>query len=199
MKIVVIGAASYTFGAGQMADIMMSKELSELNAGRGVQRGQVRITDRSGADAVIDLRFAQTMDDVLKAINAEDAIDVKAVADGDAIRLIDETGRSDANLKVREVGLGSTAADLGLAGIDVADSAATGQDLVWLHESLALNQLNDGNGVSFRDGLPDLEVTFRDGSSPLQIFPRRCVRINVDHAHHPVASLHRHTDRLAHS
>ena len=43
--------------------------LEDLNGGLGVQRGKIRITDRSGATAEIDLNFAQTIDDVLSEIN----------------------------------------------------------------------------------------------------------------------------------
>ena len=35
--------------------------------------------------------------------------------------------------------------------------------------ALSLQHLNDGNGVNLRKGVQDLEVTFRDGSGPLQI------------------------------
>lgn len=140
-------------------------DLELLNGGAGVERGKIRITDRSGASAVIDLRFAVTVDDVLDRINANDDINVTALADGDAIRLVDETGLAATNLKVQEVNGGSTASDLGLAGIDVAASEATGQDLVRLFSQLEVGQLNDGNGLSIRNELPDLEVRFRDGST----------------------------------
>ena len=159
------GALSLRFGGF----VNEGRDLDELNAGQGVGQGKIRITDRSGAAAVVNLRFVRTVDDVLAAINAREAISVRAVAEGDAIRLIDGTGQSISNLRVQEVGLGSTAADLGLAGINVAADTAMGQDVVQLYEGLSLSQLNDGNGVSLRDGLPDLEVSFRDGSSALQI------------------------------
>ena len=57
-------------------------DLSALNGGAGVERGKIRITDRSGESEVIDLRFALTIDDVLKQINSSDNIDVIAVAAG---------------------------------------------------------------------------------------------------------------------
>ena len=59
---------------------------------------------------------------------------------------------------------GSTAADLGLAGIDVAAGQAAGTNLVSLYDSLDVTQLNDGSGLSIRDELADLEVQFRDGT-----------------------------------
>ena len=143
--------------------------LDELNNGDGVQRGRLRITDRSGASAHIDLRFAQTIDDVIKAINENNDVDVTASAVGDRLQLLDTTGQSVSNLRVQEVGSGRTAADLGLDAINTADNLAVGQDIFSLHEDLQLSQLNDGTGVFLRAGVPDLEVTFSDGSTPLQI------------------------------
>lgn len=162
-----LAAGSLSFRFGGFVDEGLS--LATLNGGAGVQRGQIRITDRSGASAVVDLRFAQTVDDVLEAINGRSEINVTASADGDRIRLVDNTGQTTANLKVQQVGAGTTVANLGLAGIDVAASEVAGQDILRLYNNLALNRLNDGNGVSIRAGLPDLEVTFQDGSSALQI------------------------------
>ena len=47
---------------------------------------------------------------------------------------------------------------------------ATGQDVLQLHSGLKLALLNDGNGVSLRDQLPDLSITFADGNpTPLEI------------------------------
>jgi flagellar hook-associated protein 2 len=162
-----LGEGVLTLGFGGFVDRGMDLEL--LNGGAGVERGRVRITDRSGASAVIDLRFALTVDDVLDQINRNDVINVTAVAAGGAIRLIDRTGSELTNLSVREVGGGSTAADLGLSGIDVAAGEATGLDLLRIYDGLNLGTLNDQTGLGIRDELPDLEITFRDGSSPLQI------------------------------
>ena len=78
-----IGAGSLTFQFGGFLD--RGIDLRQLNDGAGVQRGEIHITDRSGASAVIDLRFAQSTDDVLTAINNNNNINVTAVADGDFI------------------------------------------------------------------------------------------------------------------
>jgi hypothetical protein len=43
--------------------------LADLNGGKGVARGQFRITDRSGASTVIDASGAVTLDDVVKRSN----------------------------------------------------------------------------------------------------------------------------------
>jgi flagellar hook-associated protein 2 len=157
-----LGAGSLSFRFG--GQVNQGVSLDDLNAGSGVARGKIKITDRSGASAVIDLSSAQTIDDVLAAINASDAIDVEASAVGDRIRLTDSSGGL-ANLRVQEVSGGTTAADLGLGGLSVAADQATGQDIVRLFAGLDLGRLNDGNGLSLRPELADLQITFQDGSS----------------------------------
>jgi len=134
--------------------------LNLTNQGGGIQRGKIRITDRGGTTATVALRFVKTIDDVIDTINSVDEIDVEAVADGDAIKLIDRTGQTVSNLRVQEVGIGTTAADLGLDGIDVAQNEATGGDLLQIYGSLNLIQLNDGNGISFQSETADLDITF---------------------------------------
>ncbi len=140
-----VGAGTLRLGFGGFTDKTL--DLDALNGGMGVERGKIRITDRSGTSEVIDLRFAMTVDDVLNKINQSDNINVLAAADGDAITLVDQTGLSTTNLAVREVGGGHTAADLGLADIDASASQATGHDLVQLYDAMSLSQLNDGTGV----------------------------------------------------
>src|SRR5205085_5612366 len=150
-----IGAGSFSFGVGGFVDQGIS--LSQLNGGAGVRAGKIRITDRSGASAVIDLSFARSVDDVLDAINNNTSINVSAVPSGDSFKLVDNSGGSG-NLKVQEVAGGSTAGDLGLAGIDTALSSATGSDVFALNLNSELSSLNDGNGVQLRSG-KDLHVT----------------------------------------
>ncbi|PQO30701.1 hypothetical protein C5Y96_14670 [Blastopirellula marina] len=139
--------------------------LDQLNGGQGVQRGKIRITDRSGSSAAVDLSYAQTIDDVLDAINNNDDIQVTATVDGDRIKLTDNSGSIASNLIVQSVGSSSTAADLGLDGINTASNSATGADLLSLHANTLLSSLNDGNGISVNRGAADLAVSLRDGSS----------------------------------
>ena len=65
---------------------------------------------------------------MLNDINDNGTANVTAVADGDRIDLIDNTGGSG-SLKVQEVDGGSTTASLGLAGINVAATKATGSNV----------------------------------------------------------------------
>ncbi|NLX99772.1 MAG: flagellar filament capping protein FliD [Rhodopirellula sp.] len=157
-----IGAGTLRFRFG--SNVQRSATLDLIGGGEGIARGKIRVTDRSGASSEIDLSRVQTIDDVLEAINTASAINVTAVAQGDKIRLVDNTGQAVSNLKVQEVGRSTTAASLGLAGIDVAGDVADGQDIFRLTREMELDALNDGNGVRVSVSLPDLEYNLRDGT-----------------------------------
>lgn len=158
-----IGAGRLTFRFGPHLE--RSAPLELFGGGEGVARGEIRITDRSGASATIDLSTVQTVDDVLEAIGASPTINVTAVARGDRLRLVDHTGQAVSNLKVQEVGGGTTAASLGLEGIDVAADIADGRDMIRLYENIDLDLLNDGSGVRTDRVLADIEYELRDGTT----------------------------------
>ncbi len=92
-----------------------NKSLSELNNGDGVSLGKIKITDRAGNSSEIDLLGAETVQDVLDAINTNQDIQVKAVisSSGRGINLLDESDGAGKFI-VEEVNGGSTADDLGL-------------------------------------------------------------------------------------
>lgn len=143
-----------------------SADLSGLNNGRGVEAGSIRITDRSGSFADIDLSDARTIDDVLTAINDAE-VDVRATTVDNRIQLIDESGSTQSNLRVEQLGNAETAADLGLWGIDEAANTADGIELdlpsgVASLRGVALTELNGGNGIG---PLGDLDITLSDGTS----------------------------------
>lgn len=141
-----------------------SLRLSELNAGQGVQSGSIRITDRRGGTADIDLSAARTVDDVLRTINETAGVDVRASADQDRIILTDQTGQTTSNLRVEEIGDGETAADLGLWGIDIAADQAAGQDITRQDPETLLQKNLSDEGVQFAVG-NDLHVALADGST----------------------------------
>ena len=141
-----------------------SASLSSLNNGRGVDSGSIRITDRSGSTAEVDLSSAQTIDDVIQAIN-DASIDVAATTVGGKIQLTDQTGSSDSNLIVEQLGNDETAADLGLYGIDEAADTVTGFDLTFnVDADTDLSQLRQGKGVRLSDGA-DLSISLSDGTN----------------------------------
>jgi flagellar hook-associated protein 2 len=145
--------------------VQRTTSLDRFRGDQGVVRGRIRITDRSGASAEIDLSAVRTVDDVLEAINANTNVDVIATTGGDRIRLIDQTGQTFSNLKVEEVAGGITAASLGLAGIDAAADEADGRDVLFLSEDMDLDVLNDGSGVSTDPILADIRYTLSDGTT----------------------------------
>jgi len=129
-----LGGGSFSFRFGGYID--SDTDLEILNAGAGVERGRIRITDRSGASAEIDLRFVRTVDDVLKEVNKAAGINVKLEVRGDRFVLTDGTGDSG-NLRVQELS-GSTAASLGLGGVNIAADEVVGQDVFQLFDQLNL-------------------------------------------------------------
>ena len=79
--------------------------------------------------------------------------------------LLIPAARRAGNLKVQEVGNGTTAAALGLAGINVAGPSASGSDILTLFSGLPTGSLNDGLGVRFDPVLPDAKITLADGTA----------------------------------
>jgi flagellar hook-associated protein 2 len=136
--------------------------LDFLNGQEGVRRGRIRITDRSGSSAVVDLRTALTVNDVLEAINEAEGVSVAASVSGDALTLTDQSGGTGLFM-VEEVDGGSSAAGLGILAA-VASETIQGRDLVSLADHTLLTQLNDGNGVGRLRGQDDLIIDVGQGA-----------------------------------
>jgi flagellar hook-associated protein 2 len=105
----------------------LDTDLRILNSGNGVRLGTIRITDRSGKSAEIDLSTARTVRDVLDAVNAADvsiSATVIQINDDSFFQIVDTSGASAEGenapkLMIEDV-TGFTAADLGIAGeVDV--------------------------------------------------------------------------------
>lgn len=156
-----IGVAS-TLTLSREGFLNRSTRLELLNDAQGVRRGTIRITDRSGASANVDLSSAVTLDDVVAAIQ-QSGLGVQARTVNGRLVLQDTTGQSTSNLIVADLGNGQTAADLGIRQ-SVADSTLTGNDVFRVTGDFTLNLLNDGNGLRQRTGQPDLMVTLADGT-----------------------------------
>jgi len=138
--------------------------LGGLNGGAGVRAGKIRITDRAGGTATLDLTTAQTVSDVLGAINGQSTAAVRATVEGDRIVLTDQTGAAAGSLLVEDVGGGFAGLDLGIRGSS-ATGRLVGDDLVRLSTSTQLGALLDGNGIRVHGVSDDFRVTLADGSS----------------------------------
>ncbi len=137
--------------------------LDQLNGGAGVNRGFIRITDRTGASKEVDLRFASTINDVIEKINTTEGLNVVSSVSGDRLKLTD-TSSGSGTLSVTEVSGGTTAKDLGLAGISTTSSSATGVSVQSLTNRTALSSLLDGRGLVLPASGAALKFVLRDGS-----------------------------------
>lgn len=156
-----VSSLSFEFGHG---GVSTDKDLEQLNAGNGVARGHIKITDRSGATATVDLTDVTTLNETLDRINAVTAIKVKASVEGDHLVITDSTGAIASNLIVANGDGDTTATDLGIAS-SVAANTITGTNINTIGGGTALGSLNDGNGVLTRNNVADFTITARDGTA----------------------------------
>jgi len=152
---------SFEFGNGVLS---VDRSLEDLNGGNGVDRGKITITDRSGAQATVDLTDVTTVEEVLDRINSATDINVSASVTGDGLTLTDNTGQTASNLIVANLGSDTTATDLGIEGNSGGTNTINGSDVFTLGGATTLNSLNDGNGVLIRKNVPDLRITAQDGT-----------------------------------
>lgn len=152
-----VGAGTMTFDRG-LSRIASITQLNDLNGGEGVNRGYVRITDRSGNTGIVDLRNAVTVDDVVDEINTNLDVSVIASISGDGITLTDNTGLTVGDLTVVDVGLAQTATGLGIVGTS-ATGSIVGTAINTVGEDTLLAKINDGNGVRTAGGLADFEIS----------------------------------------
>lgn len=141
-----VGAGTMTFEMGK-GDVKKQTNLNELNGGSGVTRGIIKITDREGQSANIDLTHAMTIDDVLQAINSSGiAVSANINSAGTGLSLA-ATGSGLGTLKVDDTRQGTTALDLGIRG-SVAGGTLSGTTISYLSGASSIAALNDGLGVS---------------------------------------------------
>lgn len=169
-----VGAGRVSIESAQ-ARVNSATLLDQLNGYRGVQRGSFELTDHSGAKAVIDLRDAATLNDVVSKINSA-GLNIRAELQGDHLQLNETSGVAGATLRVRELDSGHTAADLGFGPgrLVSTDGALSGSDLVYLAGQTPLKSLNDGVGVRIGSGEQDFSIT--SGASTFNVSLRPLIR-----------------------
>ena len=125
--------------------------LSSLKGGQGFGTlGALNLTDRSGSSAVVNLSAAETVDDVLSAINAS-GLDLKAELNDarNGLRLIDTTDATTSNLIIANGDVTNTATKLGLnvnAAVTEHSSGDLSRQIVSRQTLLA--SYNHGAGVT---------------------------------------------------
>ncbi len=113
----VLGTQSRLFSLiGSSVPTLPTSALADLNNGSGVRAGSIKITDRAGNTATINLASASTVQDVLTAINNQSGIEVTTSVNGAGTALVlTDTSGGTGSLKIEEAG-GYTATDLGILG-----------------------------------------------------------------------------------
>ena len=154
-----VGAGTLTLSNG--GGLTTPTRLDFFNGGAGVQRGQFRITDRSGATATINIGGAVSVDDVVNAINNNSNISVTARVDGNRLVIDDNTGLSASNLIVSNVSGSHVASDLGISQ-SVAGDTLTGSDVYHVTGDFKLSQINDGNAPRLITGTPSFRIALTD-------------------------------------
>ncbi len=140
-----LGAGTLNLELGN-GDVRKQTDLNILNGGNGVTRGYIKITNRAGNSATIDLTKAMNIDDVTSVIN-NSGLGVTASVDssGNKLSLSTATGIND--FKIEEVNGGTTATDLGIKQTVSADTI-TGSKVNYLSASNNVSSLNDGLGIT---------------------------------------------------
>ena len=158
-----VGEGTLTFEVGH-GNVAPHTSLSELNGFAGVDRGIIHITDRTGAEADVDLRTATTMQDVLDAINRASGVSVRAEVDDDHLVVTDISGGTTHVLQITDPGSDTTAADLGIRQSDLdSDGVIVGNQIVSLSERTQLSYLNDGIGVGYNANADDFQILLQSG------------------------------------
>lgn len=156
-----VGAGTLMFAPAQ-ARVDVRTLVSTLNGFSGMRRGIIRITDRSGASADVDLRAVTNVGEILDLINSSSGIRVNARAQGGRIVIEDTTGLTAGSLVIADVAGGAAAVDLGIAGT-FSSGQAVGRDLLWMTGNTRLTALNDGLGVRTNGLLSDLRFELKGG------------------------------------
>ncbi|MEO0475157.1 MAG: flagellar filament capping protein FliD [Planctomycetota bacterium] len=160
-----------TFDRGE-SRLDSETRLSDLNGGEGVNRGFIRITDRSGSTSLVDLRAVVSVNDVIDRINTSTGTNVLAQVESDRLTITDVSGGAG-DLLITDVGTNGTATALGIAGnstldADGDDTVLTGTTINTVGDSSLLSSLNDGKGIR-TDGGNDLVINYSGGTATIDL------------------------------
>jgi flagellar hook-associated protein 2 len=146
-------ASGNTISGNQLVGGINSVLLRNLNGGQGItQAGQISLQDRSGQTATIDLTGAQSLDEVINAINnattsGGQKLHLSAEIDpaGDGIEVSDTSGSTANNLVIQDVGGSTLATQLGIATNAATSSVDSGRlNLQYVNEATSLSTYAPG-------------------------------------------------------
>lgn len=172
------GIASNTLTGSDISFLGSANLLSDLNDGLGVRTAtgnDFRITFADASYVDVDLGSAQTVGQVLAAINTAGAGKVQAEINSatDSIRLTDLTGGG--TLSVSALNASNAAADLGL--VQSGTSPLSGRTVLGGLNTVLISSLNGGAGLA----LGSMTITNRAGASAsVDLSGSRTVRDMID-------------------
>ncbi len=145
-------ATGNTLSGNRLIAGLNSVLLKNVRGGQGIaQLGSIDLTDRTGATAAVDLSAAETLDDVLAAINSSSlAVRAQLNTSGTGIVIQDTSGSTASNLIISDAGTGTTAADLRISFNGAANETTTASlGFRRVNEATSLDQYTlSGNRVA---------------------------------------------------
>ncbi len=173
-----LNATSFTF---ETADAVLERDVSlaDLNGGAGVRRGEIVITDSSGASATVDLSRAGTIQEVLEAINGSGlGVEAKAVGDG---LVLDDTAGGGGTLSIANGTNSFTATDLGIEGA-ASGGRVTGQQVLRATAQTSLALINGGTGIERTStvGSGAFDFTLRVDGTDVRVFLGELIETTTD-------------------
>ena len=142
--------------------------LRDLNKGFGVTLGTIRIVDKAGQAANIDLRGCETVQDVLDKINDPNNgiyIEASINADGNGIAITDKNHGAPGRLRITDTD-SDCAKTLGISG--------TTYDLTYSGSDLDPSLTENTPLSSLRGGIPTGKVFVQSGSYSTEIDLSEC-------------------------
>ncbi|QDT15205.1 flagellar filament capping protein FliD [Alienimonas californiensis] len=97
--------------------------LRNMGGPGGIAGGEIQLTNRAGASATLDLSAAESLDEIVAAINGS-GLNLRAEAGEKGLTIVDSSGGSG-SLAIADLA-GTLAADLGIAGTFADDEAVGG-------------------------------------------------------------------------
>lgn len=140
-----------TITGTEILSSLNSVSLSALRGGSGLTLGSIKLTNRLGQSATVDLSNARTVQDVLDTLSGS-GLGISASLNGsqNGINLTDNSGGTG-NLLIEDADGTNSATALGLAGtFDRTKTAVNGANLQrqWVSDSTPLSGYNGGKGVT---------------------------------------------------
>ncbi len=137
--------------------------VSSLNGGQGLGTlGSIDLTDRNGGTTNVDLSSAETLGEIISAINNSGANIAASFNDAGSGILLADTTAGTGNLVVANGDANNSADALGIT-VNAAQTSINGGSLSrqTLSESTLLSSLNGGDGIT----ASDITITDTDGLS----------------------------------